>query len=67
MTPELLKSNAPFKSNTQNKIMGDFSKRKCCFVCQFVSKRYFRVLKILDDIKQLNFGHNRSNTLGKSS
>jgi len=28
--------------------------RKTRFVCQFFLKRYFRILKTLDDVKQLN-------------
>jgi len=36
-------------------------------VCQFVPKRYFRVLEILDDVKQLNIRNTSSTTLGKTS
>jgi len=36
------KSDAPFKSNSENKVLGDCSKWKFYFDCK---KRYFRVLK----------------------
>jgi len=36
-----------FRGTSHNK---NFKK----FVCQFVPKRYFRILKIVDDVKQLN-------------
>jgi len=53
MTPELLKSDAPFKRNTQNKILGDTQNENlfCLSVYQLNPKRYLRVLKILDGAK----------------
>jgi len=39
---------------TKNKILVDFSKCKYYFVCQSDPKRCFRVLEILDDVKELN-------------
>jgi len=67
MTSQLSKSDAPFKSNTQKKIFGVLSKLKFYFVCQFVPKRYFRVLQILDDVKQLNIRNFSSTTFRKTS
>jgi len=61
MIPHLLKTDAPFKSYTQNKIPGDFLKWKFYFVCQFVPKRYLRVLKI-QDVKQLNITSGKTRT-----
>jgi len=61
------KSDAPFKSNTQNNILGDRSKWKFYFACQFFPKRNFRVLKILDDVKHLSIRNISSTTFEKTS
>jgi len=49
----------------QKKILGDFSKWKFYFACQFVTKQYFMV-KILDDVKQFDIRNFSSATFRKT-